>query len=122
MRASQKKAEEKESRMTEVSNGCKQGSSEMRSLLAKTQEEPQVGQGDGEWRLGSLRFKASVMQVVRCPGGGQARCRENEHRTAKAAPWRAGLFRQKPSDVHRSRHYVPIQVSPSSPGLTCREQ
>lgn len=62
VRASQRKAEEKESRMTEVSNGCKQGSSEMRSLLAQTQEEPQVGQGDGEWRLGSLRFKASVMR------------------------------------------------------------
>lgn len=57
MRTSWRKAKEKEPRMTEVSRGCKQGGSEIWSLLTKTQEEPQVGQGDNEWRLGSLGLK-----------------------------------------------------------------
>lgn len=38
--------------MAEVSNGCKQGANV--AAFTKTQEEPQVGQGDDEWRLGSL--------------------------------------------------------------------
>lgn len=66
--------------MTEVSNGCKQGSREMRSLLAKTQEEPQVGQGDGEWRLGSLRFRASVMRP---------------HASGQMSWWRTGEVQRK---------------------------
>lgn len=89
--------------MTQVSNGCKQGGSEMQPPLAKTQEEPQVGPEDDEWRLGSLGFKVSVTRPHasgRMPGGGQARCRENEHGTANAAPWWVGLLQQRPFDVH----------------------
>lgn len=57
--------------MTEVPSGCKQGGSETWSLPTKTQQEPQVGQGDDEWRLGSLGLKywSHVhVQVVRCLG------------------------------------------------------